>query len=358
MPARSHAAAPLPFLPKDAGLSRAGDEQRVMTLQIGILSFAHMHAASYAAALAARPEAALAGIADPDAARGRKMAARFGTAFFDSNRALLEQGLDGVIVAGENAFHRPLVEEAVAAGVGAILCEKPLATTTEDAQAMVALCAAHGVRLATAFPCRYSAAFGRLRQQTQSGAIGDVLAVRGTNRGSMPGGWFIDRSLSGGGAVIDHTVHVADLNRRLLGREATEVYAEIGHGFYHQDWDDTGFLTIGYEGGVFATLDTSWSRPRTFPTWGDVTLQVVGTGGVLDMDMFAQNLVHYDDRAGRAAWVNWGGSPDAALIADFLRLAAGEDAPDLATGEDGLRALQVALAAYASAECGQPVGVS
>ncbi|MBC7804728.1 MAG: gfo/Idh/MocA family oxidoreductase, partial [Akkermansiaceae bacterium] len=143
-----------------------------------------------------------------------------------------------------------------------------------------------------------------------------------------------------------------------LGREATEVFAETGNGFHGKDWEDTGFLTIGYEGGVFATVDTSWSRPKTYPTWGDVTLQVVGTGGVLDVDLFAQNIVHYNDTAGRVAWSNWGSGTDAGLVADFLRLAAGEEADDLATGEDGLRALQVALAAYRSAELGQPVAVT
>ena len=328
-----------------------------MTVKIGIFSFAHMHAASYAAALAAHPGAEFVGIADPDPARGVKMAAQFGTAYFDTDAALLGQGLDGVIITSENVHHRPLVEKAVAANVKAILCEKPLATTLEDARAMVTLCTGSGVRLATAFPCRYAPAFQRLRARVQAGAIGEVLAIRGTNRGSMPGGWFTDRSLSGGGAVIDHTVHVADLNRVLLGREATEVQAEIGSGFYHQEWDDTGFLSIKYGNGVFATLDTSWSRPKTFPTWGDVTMQVVGTGGVLDMDMFAQNLIHYDDTAGRVGWSHWGSGMDAGLVADFLRGCSGEDAPDLATGEDGLRALTVALAAYRSAETGQPVAV-
>lgn len=328
-----------------------------MTLKIGILSFAHMHAASYANALVQHPGATLVGIADPDPARGREMTSRYGTDFFDSDDALLAQGLDGVIVCSENANHRTGVEQAVGAGVQAILCEKPLAASREDAQAMVALCADKGVRLATAFPCRYSPAFGRLRAQVAAGRIGEIVAIRGTNRGRMPGGWFVDPALSGGGAVIDHTVHVADLNRVLLKREATEVYAEIGSGFHHQEWDDTGFLTIGYEGGVFATLDTSWSRPKTYPAWGDVTLQVVGTEGVLDLDMFAQNLVYYDDTAGRAEWANWGSSPDAGLVADFLRLAGGEEAPDLASGEDGLRALEVAVAAYRSAETGQPVAL-
>ena len=326
-------------------------------LKIGILSFAHMHAASYAAALAAHPGAELAGIADPDAERGRRQAEAFGTAFFDSDAALLAQALDGVIVTSENVHHRRLVEMAAAAGVKAILCEKPLATTRADAQAMIDACRAAGAKLATAFPCRYSPAYQRLRAQVHAGAIGDVLALRGTNHGKMPGGWFVDTALSGGGAVIDHTVHVADLNRHLLGRGAVEVCAEIGHGFYHQEWEDTGFLTIRYDGGVFATLDTSWSRPASYPTWGDVTLQALGTGGVLEMDMFAQNLVRYGSD-GSAAWLGWGSDTDSGLVADFLHLAAGQPTPLLATGEDGLAALAVALAAYQSAKSGAPAAVN
>ena len=327
-------------------------------VKIGILSFAHMHAASYAASLAAHLGAELVGVWDADADRGQRQAEAFGTTFYASEIALLEQGLDGVIVTSENVHHRRLVELAAASGVKAILCEKPLAVSLEDGRAMIAACAAAGVSLATAFPCRYSPAYQRLRQQVQSGAIGDVLAIRGTNHGKMPGGWFTDPSLSGGGAVLDHAVHVADLNRHLLGQNAVEVYAEIGNGFYHQDWEDTGFLSIRYDRGVFATLDTSWSRPASYPTWGDVTLQVLGTQGVLELDMFAQNSAYYGSSGQTAAaWVSWGSDTDFGLIADFLKLAAGEPAPWFATGEDGLAALAVARAAYESAGLGTPAAV-
>lgn len=328
-----------------------------MSVRIGILSFAHMHAGSYASAARASHVAELVGIADADPERGGRMAERFSSKLYESDEALLDQKLDGVVVCSENVNHRPLVEKAVAAGVKYIACEKPLATTVADARAMVDLCNANGVKLVMAFPCRFSEAYRRLRQQVQAGAIGDVLAIRGTNHGQMPGGWFIDKALSGGGAVIDHTVHVADLNHWLLGKKAATVYAEIGNGFYHKDWDDTGFLTITYEGGVFATLDTSWSRLKSYPTWGDVTLQVVGTGGVIDLDMFAQNIVHYSNDTGRISWSNWGSSADAGLVNDFIRLCAGEEAPELATGEDGLEATAVAMAAYKSAEVGEPVTV-
>ena len=237
-------------------------------LRVGILSMAHMHSQSYASALAAHPGVEFVGIADADAERGRAAAIAYSTTYFETSEALLRQGLDGIIVTSENVYHRVFVEAAAKAGVRAILCEKPIATTIEDARAMIDACNVAGAKLAIAFPCRYSPAFQRLREQVQEQAIGDIIAIRGTNHGKMPGGWFIDKSLSGGGAVLDHTVHVADLNRRLLGVEAETVYAEIGNGFYHQDFDDTGFLNIRYSNGVFATLDTSWSRPENLSYLG------------------------------------------------------------------------------------------
>lgn len=328
-----------------------------MAVRIGILSFAHMHAYSYADALRRSPSIEFAGVADVDAARGEQAAHDYGTTYFPSTEALLDSGLDGVIVASENIHHRALVEKSAAAGVRAILCEKPLATTVDDARAMVEACRSAGVRLATAFPCRFSPAFAEVKKLVQDGGLGEIIAIRGANRGRNPGGWFIDKALSGGGAVIDHTVHVADLNRVLFGREAVEVYAEIDNRFYKGDFDDTGFLTISYDGGAFATLDTSWSRPKTYPTWGDVTLQIMGSGGVADVDLFAQSLTHFDDANASVAWPGWGSNIDALMVEDFVRVCRGEEPTALATGEDGLRALEVALAAYRSAESRQPVQV-
>src|SRR5258708_5258464 len=97
--------------------------------RIGILSSAHLHAESYAGILAGSPEIEFVGIADADAGRGREMARRFDTAYFADADTLLEQELAGAIVTSENIFHRSLVEKAADAGVPAILCEKPLATT-------------------------------------------------------------------------------------------------------------------------------------------------------------------------------------------------------------------------------------
>jgi predicted dehydrogenase len=142
--------------------------------------------------------------------------------------------------------------------------------------------------------------------------------------------------------------------RWLLKEEVKEVYAEIGNGIGHQEFDDVGFLSLTFQNGVFGTLDASWSRPKTFPMWGDVTMEVVCEKGTLSMDMVAQNLVLYSDRDNSVTWLHWGSDMDNGLIAAFAKaIANGEPVP--VTGEDGLRAAEVAFAAYRSAELQAPV---
>ena len=325
-------------------------------IKIGMMSFAHMHATSYAHSIASRADTEMVGIADESPERARQMAERYETRAFESYEALLaEPGLDAVVVCSENVKHRGLVELAAGAGKH-VLCEKPLATTLEDGEAMIAACRNAGVQLMTAFPCRYSPVMQRLKATVDSGSAGEVLAFRGTNRGRNPGGWFIDKSLSGGGAMIDHTVHVTDLMRWLLRDEVKDVYAEISNGIGHHDFDDVAFLTMSFRKGAFGTLDASWSRPKSYPTWGDVTLEVVTERGTLSMDMFAQNLALYSDATDSVSWHNWGGNMDDGLVAAFAAAIA-EGSPVPITGEDGLRAAEVALAAYKSAEQRSPVSL-
>ena len=325
-------------------------------VRLGMMSFAHMHAGSYAHSIAAREDTELVGIADEVPERARQMAKRYETRAFETYEALLsEADIDAVVVCSENVKHRSLVEMAARAGKH-VLCEKPLATSIEDGTAMIAACREAGVQLMTAFPCRYSPVMQRMKAAVDSGSAGKILAFRGTNRGRNPGGWFIDKKLSGGGAMIDHTVHVTDLMRWLLQDEVKDVYAEISNGISHEEFDDVAFLTMSFRQGAFGTLDASWSRPKSFPTWGDVTLELVMEKGTLAMDMFAQNLVLYSDATNSVSWHNWGGNMDDGLVGAFAAAIA-EGAPVPITGEDGLRAAEVALAAYRSAEQHEPVSL-
>jgi predicted dehydrogenase len=322
-----------------------------------MLSFAHMHAYSYAACVKQVPGVELVGIADDDPERGQEVADQFGTRFFPSTEALLDEKLDGVIICSENAKHR-LLTELSAPRTSYILCEKPIATTLADARAMIDICAVQGTKLQIAFPVRFSAPVQRLKAILDEGTLGRIYSVKATNHGHMPGGWFVDKALAGGGAVIDHTVHVVDLLRWFWDTEIIEVYAEVGHSLLHPKLgiDDAGLLSFKLATGAYGTLDTSWSRPESYPTWGDVKLEVLGERGIVRVDAFNQNLAVYSDQVGKGQWVNWGSNIDLGLIRDFVDMMVTGREPSI-TGHDGLKALEVALAAYRSAGQGKPVSL-
>jgi predicted dehydrogenase len=327
------------------------------TVNIGIMSFAHGHAFSYANCLQQLPGVALAGIYDDNAARGQQAAQRYNTPFFADPDQLLATPLDGVIICSENAKHRPMVE-AAAGKVAHILCEKPIASNAEDGQAMIDICARTGTKLQIAFPVRFAPTIQWLKERVTGGELGKIYAVQTTNHGSMPGSWFIDQKLAGGGAVIDHTVHVIDLLRWFWNTEVTEVYAEVGHSLIHPELgiDDVGMLSFTLANGIYGTLDTSWSRPPSYTTWGDVKIEVTAEKGVIFVDAFRQHLAVSSNKSGKTQWVGWGSNMDLGLVNDFVEMIRTGSEPSI-TGTDGLRALEVALAAYRSAECGEPVSL-
>ena len=115
-------------------------------------------------------------------------------------------------------------------------------------------------------------------------------------------------------------------------------------------------LSFKLANGAFGTLDTSWSRPKSYPTWGDVTIEVVGDRGVIDVDAFGQQIAVYSEASGKGAWVNWGSNMDLGLMRDFADTIAHGREPSI-SGYDGLKALEVAIGAYKSAETGNPVAL-
>jgi predicted dehydrogenase len=326
-----------------------------MTARIGILSAAHLHSESYAEHLAATDEAELVGVADTDTERGRSLSNRYNTAYC-SPEDLLRRA-DGVVICSENADHVDWIEAAADAGVHA-LCEKPLATDAESAASIVETCADAGIELGVAMPLRFSDATRDARSRLAADDIGDIRAISGTNRGQFPGEWFGDPDRAGGGAVMDHTVHIVDLVYHLTGREVVEVYAELGTRFHDIPVEDVNVLSMELDDGTQFLLDGSWSRPENWHTWGDATVEFVGTDGVLSVDCFAQSIWHTAD-AGEQTGISsefWGTDPNQGLIDDFVTAVAEGRCPEI-SGRDGVMAVAVVDAAYRSAERGEPVRV-
>lgn len=317
-------------------------------IKVGIISFEHMHALSYAKALFRTEGVEIAGIADSDMFRGTEMASRFKTTYYQDYRDLLEKDIDGVVICTCNKLHATTVIDA-ARKHKHILVEKPFATTVQEARSMLQECSRNKVKIMTAFPLRFNQAVIEAKKEVDRGDIGDILCITGINHGKIPSGWFLEKEKSGGGAVIDHTVHVADLMRWFTGSEVKTVYAESGSLIHNKDIDDCGILNVEFENGVFATIDTSWAHHKNYPIWPEVYMEIIGTKGVLKVDAFSQVERIYSQASGEINDDVWGSDGDEGLMREFVEVLKTGKEPAV-TGLDGAEVMKIALAAYASSQ--------
>lgn len=322
-------------------------------IRVGVVSTAHVHARSYLERLRAHPAVVITAIAG-DAPRDREAAEALGVPWRPEAEGLGAE-TDAIVILSENAHHRRDLEAVARPGLY-VLCEKPLAPTPEDGVRMLAAAGAAGVHLFTALPVRMLGSVTALRLTVATGRLGRIVAMAGTNHGTRPPGWFLDPVLAGGGAVMDHVSHVIDLMHLTIGGEPEAVRCLGGSRLYGGAVDDAGLLLLDWEGGVTATLDPSWSRPPGYPTWGDVTLELVGERGVARLDAMNGHLDFYGGAQDAPAHrhLGYGEDMDALLLTAFLQAARSGRAPEvLADARDGFRAAAVSWAAYRSWRTGR-----
>jgi len=267
-------------------------------------------------------------VLDPDRARRAAIPGAPAVSTDDLD-AFLAAGLDAVYVAAPNDAHRPLVEACAAAGVP-VLCEKPMATTLADAEAMVAACREHGVLYATAHNQRFHPAHEALGALVARGELGAISQARIHYACTAPAwwdaaDWHWDPVRAGGGAVFDLAPHGLDLIGVLLGAELLEVTSLL----QRADPVEEGGIVLGrWTGDVLGVVQVSYACPETLPRR---TLELVGTGGMARaLDTMGQEpggtLEILDAADGRARPVPFdaGGDPFARQVAAFERAVRGE----------------------------------
>lgn len=335
-------------------------------MRIGVASLEHVHAETYVRLLHAWEGVELV-VADPegDAVEEGRRATRqriasLGVTVLDSFDELFAASPDGIIVCTPNSQHRDLVVRAAAAGVH-VLCEKPIATDLADAQAMIEACEAAGVGLMLAYPVRFSPGMRDLKALIDAGEIGQVLSFDGSNVARIPTGdrsWFGSAELAGGGAMMDHTVHLADILLMLTAEPVVSVYAQRNR-IAHADKVEveTGaVVALTFESGIVATIDASWSLPMSNPTWGGLSLRAIGETGELSVDAFGDALRGQTDEGPQALWRSYGVDANRLMLAEFVHSIA-HGRPPVPDGRDGLETLKIVLAAYRSSAEGRPVRI-
>jgi UDP-N-acetylglucosamine 3-dehydrogenase len=328
-------------------------------VRIGLLGVAHIHAESYASVLSGPiSNAELVAVYDRNESAGRQFARRHKTVYVKSIQELLSK-VDAVLIASENTFHHQLAKSAAKAGKH-ILCEKPIAITLQDAELIKQDVRKAKVKFQMCYVMRYHTVASVVKELIDEGRIGEILALVGTNKlnSSMTAkSWFSDKRLSGGGAVMDHTVHLADMMRWYTGSEAKEVYCEIGRKITPRlRVEDTFLTTVTFENGVLGHIDGSWSYPAGYQAWGDVTLEVLGSKGMLFVDAFRQNIYFTGTRTpnDKLSWHGYGCDPNTEMIRSFADSIL-QDREPFASVDDGIKGLQITLASYESSQKGESV---
>jgi predicted dehydrogenase len=196
---------------------------------------------------------------------------------------LATPGVDAVYVATPNASHPAIVAAAARAG-HAVLCEKPLARTAAEAEAMVQACAAAGVPYATAFDQRFHAAHRRLRALVAAGTLGTVTCVRihyacWTPPDWRPAAWAHDNwradpAVAGGGAMLDLAPHGLDLVQTLLDEPVVRVSCLLQRRVHPYPVDDGAVIAARTASGVLVSHTVAYNRPDAFPRR---ELEVIGT---------------------------------------------------------------------------------
>lgn len=344
-------------------------------IRLGVISLEHPHAWGnhFPALRYIQDRVRVAAIAHTSREQAQPWLALFGAAYYADRDALLAaDDIDAVLITSRNLHHARDAIAATHAGKD-VFCDKPIATSVADAQAIAAAVQASGVRFITTYPVRFNTSVRRVKAMIDAGELGAIQAIMATNHGCMyePGepDWVRDPRQNGGGALIDHTVHVADLIRWLTRSEFATVKAQLATGLRSIAAEDLAVIHGQLTDGAIYQIDASWSRRGTDPMWGDVTLRIAGTKGSATLDLYNnQRIEIYNARRpapdqpdrGEVAfkYPNHLVREHGEIFLDYAA-TAGRRAPAIcADAIDGLRTIELVFAGYESARTGTTIRVN
>jgi predicted dehydrogenase len=177
---------------------------------------------------------------------------------------LKDGGADALVIGVPNALHAPQAIAALSARIS-VLVEKPMAINAPEAASMLETGQKTNTVLMVAHCWRFDEEARWLRGQVETGLLGDILRTKGYGVHSNwgPEGWFKQKALAGGGALVDMGIHALDTARYLLGDpEPESVFAKIGTNYIEADVDDTGVVIVTWKNGAVTYLEAGWWQPH------------------------------------------------------------------------------------------------
>ena len=261
-------------------------------INIGIIGCGKIAQVRHIPEYAENPDAKLAAFFSPNRARAQEQADKYGGKVYDTAEALLaDPDIDAVSICAANYAHAELSIQALNAGKH-VLCEKPMATTLADCEAMVECAKKNGKFLMIGHNQRLAKAHMEAKRLIDAGLIGDIITFR-TSFGHggpetwaiMPGKdtWFFDKSKAAMGVMADLGVHKTDLIQYLTGQRVVRTTARLvtldkrGEDGELIGVDDNAVCIYEMSGGAFGTMTASW----TYYGAEDNSTVLYGTKGIM-----------------------------------------------------------------------------
>jgi myo-inositol 2-dehydrogenase/D-chiro-inositol 1-dehydrogenase len=315
-------------------------ELGVALIGTGFVSALHVEA------LAANPRVRLVAVAGRNSAKTRRFAAAHGIAHADDDwlTTIARDDVELVVIGTPNQLHRDITIAAAEAGKH-VVCEKPLARTLADADAMITACERAGVLLlygeCVCFAPKYTAA----RLLVERGALGRLYHAKHSATHLGPhSDWFWDPQLAGGGAAMDLACHGIEVVRWLFGKPPLESVGAEMDTFVHgerTDLEDHAVLTLRFAGGQLGVVEGSWAIPGGFSD----RVELVGDEGLAQAELLRASFTPAD-RARQYGFHH--------QFEHFVTCVLDGVEPR-ESGADGRVVLQTLYAAYRSAGSGRRV---
>ncbi|TRZ38973.1 gfo/Idh/MocA family oxidoreductase [Niallia circulans] len=285
-------------------------------------------------------------------------------AYTDYKELLADKDIDAVSVCTPNYLHAPISIDALNAGKH-VLCEKPMATSSEEAAQMIEAAEKNGKKLMIGHNQRFVKSHQKARELIQSGAVGKIYSFRsafghgGPEQWSVDGkeSWFFQKEKAFIGAMGDLGVHKTDLLRYVLGEEFVEVGAFVEtNAKDFADVDDNAVCVLKTESGIIGTLAASWA----YTSKEDNSTVIYGEKAILRLEDHPQYSLIVQYATGEIVNYELGkiqsndaGGQDATGVIDHFVSSIVSDTEPLITGAEGKKSLEVILGAIKSNETKQ-----
>jgi scyllo-inositol 2-dehydrogenase (NAD+) len=308
------------------------------------------------------PEARLMAVADVAEKRAQQVAQELEIErSFRTLEEMLElKDIDAVVIASPDKFHAEAIQTAAAAGKD-ILCEKPIATSLEGAHAALEAVANAGVRLQIGFMRRYDPAYQAAMARIEAGEIGESVVFKSIGRDKDVPPISAYQSGMNGMLFYNSTIHDFDLARWMMRDEVREVqgFTTVAIRPEVAQYGDivAGVVNLKYEGGAVGNVESYVQSQYGY----DVRTEVVGSRGSVFVGSLQKTPTTFLSAQGGTAvladhFLSRFADAYLAEVTDFVH-NVGHGRPLRVTGEDGLRALEIAVAAEHSHLHHKPVEV-